>query len=102
MKLIAVLIVIIGVLLSSCNAQQRRNRSVYIEKGTDKLNKLCSALESDLEIPDLRLVEVNDTLLYGQFWPDKKFDVYRKDGQYFIPIGIWTGIDTYFFTHCIS
>ena len=63
-------------------------------KSSEMIYNLYRALNSGQEIPELMLKKVDDTLTYGQFWPNEKFEIIRRDGKKYVPLAIWTGEDT--------
>jgi hypothetical protein len=94
MKHIWKIFILVYILPISCGIFNNKGTYIQLEKGTDNLNKLYRTLILDKVPPDLMLIEINDTLLQGQFYPDEKFDIYRINGKYFLPVGIWTGDDS--------
>lgn len=56
--------------------------------------QLYRAMNDGTEIPELMLKQIDDTLSYGQFWPNEKFEIIKRKNKIFIPLTIWTGKDT--------
>jgi hypothetical protein len=63
-------------------------------KASEKVYKLYRALHDKIQLPELMIKQINDTLSYGQFWPDDKFEIIKRNGVIYIPLGIWTGGDS--------
>ena len=51
------------------------------------------ALTEGAEVPGLRIERDNDTLAWGQFFPDAKFEIITRQDTSFVPVAIY-GVDT--------
>jgi hypothetical protein len=63
-------------------------------KASENLIRLHTYLTTRQPDPKILLEPIDDSITFGQFFPDEKFEIIKRGDDQFIPLAIWTGADT--------
>ena len=66
--------------------QSSERENISYNKTSDRLNILLDVLLNDKHAPELMIDTINDTLLYGQFWPYRFFEIRLRGDEIYIPV----------------